>query len=58
MLKTVTIYTKIDLLNFKITTFITDVNYTLKIVTLYNVLYGVYYNGSQLVSPQSLMWRL
>jgi len=48
--KTATIYTGISLPSLKITTFITDVNYTLKTATLYNALYGVSYNGSHLTA--------
>ena len=43
-----TIYVGFGLPSFKITTFITDINFTLKTGTLYNALYGVNYNGSQL----------
>ena len=48
--KAATIYAGIGLPSFKIKAFITDVNYTLKIATLYNTLYGVCYNGSQLTT--------
>ena len=50
VVKTATIYVRIDLPSFKITTFITDINYTLKTATLYNVLYSVCYCGSQLTA--------
>ena len=48
--KTATIYVRIGLPNFKITTFITDVNCTLKTATLYNAYYGVCYNDSHLTA--------
>jgi len=48
--KTATIYIRIGLPSFKITTFITDANCTLKTATLYNAYYGVCYNGSHLTA--------